>query len=135
MRCESTAALENRSRLRVWGADAARLVPPIRSCDNGFVANRVPHMKRASFLVAAGFAAVLAVPAAGLAQAPATSTQTAPVTGMKPDRTTAPSGVREKMRSKEAVLRMKRADCRAKAKAEEVSLFKRPAYVKRCMKS
>jgi hypothetical protein len=92
-------------------------------------------MTRASFLVAASLAAVLAGPAAGLAQAPATSTQTAPVTGMKPDRTTAPSGVREKMRSKEAVLRMKRADCRAKAKAEKVSLFKRPAYVKRCMKS
>ena len=92
-------------------------------------------MTRASFLVAASLAAVLAGPAAGLAQAPATSTQTAPVTGMKPDRTTAPSGVREKMRSKEAVLRTKRADCRAKAKAEKVSLFKRPAYVKRCMKS
>ena len=135
MRCESTAALENRSRLKVWDADAARLVPPVRSCDNAFVANRVSHMKRASFLVAASLAAVLAVPAAGLAQAPAPSTQTAPVTGMKPDRTTAPKGVREKMQAREAVLRVKRADCRATAKAEKVSLFKRPAYVKRCMKS
>ena len=134
MRYGFTAASENRLRLRAWDADAAPLAPPGRSCDNVFVANRVSPMKRASFLVAAGLAAVLAVPAA-LAQAPATSTQTAPVTGMKPDRTTAPRGVREKMQLRETVLRAKRADCRAKAKAEKVSLFKRPGYVKRCMKS
>ena len=89
-------------------------------------------MKRASFLVAASLAAVLAGPAAGLAQAPASSTQTAPVTGMKPDRTTAPTGLREKMNSKEAVLRKQRAECRARAKAEKVPLVKRPAYVKKC---
>ena len=92
-------------------------------------------MKRASLLVAAGLAAMLAVPAAGMAQTPTTNSPTAPVTGMKPDRTTAPAGLREKMRSKEAVLRKKRAECRANARAEKVSLFKRPAYVKRCMKS
>jgi len=34
-----------------------------------------------------------------------------------------------------AQLRAKRAECRANAKAEKVPLFKRPAYVKRCVKS
>ena len=92
-------------------------------------------MKRASLLVAAGLAAMLAVPAAVMAQTPTTNSPTAPVTGMKPDRTTAPAGLREKMRSKEAVLRKKRAECRANARAEKVPLFKRPAYVKKCMKS
>ena len=96
-------------------------------------------MKRASLLVAAGLAAglaaMLALPAAGLAQAPTSNSATAPVTGMKPDRTTAPKGVREKMQSREAALRAKRAECRASARAEKVVLFKRPAYVKRCMKS
>jgi hypothetical protein len=89
-------------------------------------------MKRASLLVAAGVAAMLAVPAAGLAQTPTNNSATAPVTGMKPDRTTAPGGLREKMMSKEAALRAKRAECRANARAEKVPLFKRPAYVKRC---
>ena len=92
-------------------------------------------MKRASLLVAAGLAAMLAVPVAVMAQTPTTNSPTAPVTGMKPDRTTAPAGLREKMRSKEATLRKKRAECRANARAEKVPLFKRPAYVKRCMKS
>ena len=92
-------------------------------------------MKRASLLVVSGFAAILAVPAASLAQAPTANSPTAPVTGMKPDRTTAPKGVREKMQSREAVLRKKRAECRANARAEKVPLFKRPAYVKKCIKS
>ena len=91
-------------------------------------------MKRASILVAAGLAAMLAVPAAGLAQTPTTDSPTAPVTGMKPDRSTAPNGLREKMMSKEAVLRAKRAECRANARAEKVPLYKRPGYVKRCVK-
>jgi hypothetical protein len=93
------------------------------------------NMTRASLLVAAGLAALLAVPAVGMAQTPTTNSPTAPVTGMKPDRTTAPAGLREKMRSKEAVLREKRAECRANARAEKVPLFKRPAYVKGCVKS
>ena len=91
-------------------------------------------MKRASLLVAAGLAAMLAVPTVGLAQTPTTNSPTAPVTGMKPDRTTAPTGLREKMLSKEAVLRKKRAECRANARAEKVPLFKRPAYVKSCVR-
>jgi len=40
---------------------------------------------------------------------------------------------RRAMQEKEAVQRKKRAECRAKAKAEKVSLIKRPAYVKTCM--
>jgi len=92
-------------------------------------------MKRASFLAAAVLAALLAVPSAGLVQAPTSNSATAPVTGMKPDRTTAPKGVREKMQSREAVLRKKRAECRANARAEKVPLLKRPAYVRNCVKS
>ena len=89
-------------------------------------------MKRVSFLVAAGLTGLIAFSAVSLAQTPATSSQPAPVTGMKPDRTTAPLGLREKMQSKEAVLRKKRAECRARAKAEKVPLMKRPAYLKKC---
>ncbi len=89
-------------------------------------------MKRASFLVVASLAGVFAVPVLGWSQVPTTRTETAPVTGMKPDRTTAPLGIREKMQSKEAMLRKKRAECRAKAKAEKVPLLKRPAYLKKC---
>ena len=84
-------------------------------------------MRRACFAVVASLTVMLAAPVAVLAQAP-----TAPVTGMKPDRTTAPLGVREKMQEKEAVQRKKRAECRAKAKAEKIPLVKRPAYVKKC---
>ena len=90
-------------------------------------------MKRASFLVVAGLVAMLAVPAVGLAQTPTTNSPTAPVTGMKPDRTTSPPELRVIKRAKEEKLRMKRTECRAQAKAEKVSLRKRPAYVKKCM--
>jgi hypothetical protein len=90
-------------------------------------------MKRSSYLVAASLAVVLALPAAGLAQTPTTNKPNAPVTGMKPDRTTAPTAARKAMQEKEAVKRQKRAECRAKAKAEHVKLLKRPAFVKKCM--
>jgi hypothetical protein len=89
-------------------------------------------MKRSSFLVAASLAVMLAAPAAGLAQAPTTDKPNAPVTGMKPDRTTATAANRKAMQEKEAVKRQKRAECRAKAKAEKISLVKRPAFVKKC---
>ena len=92
-------------------------------------------MKRASFLVTSGLVLALAVPAVSLAQTPTTNSPTAPVTGMKPDRTTSPPEVRVIKRAKEEQLRMKRTECRAKAKAEKVSLRKRPAYVKKCMSS
>jgi acyl-CoA hydrolase len=89
-------------------------------------------MKRSSYLIAASLTVLLAVPAAGLAQAPTTDKANAPVTGMKPDRTTAPTAARKAMQEKEAVKRQKRAECRAKAKAEHVKLLKRPAFVKKC---
>jgi hypothetical protein len=89
-------------------------------------------MKRASLFVAAGLAMVLAAPVAGLAQAPNSGNPNSAVTGMKPDRTTADPAARQAMHEKEAMLRKKRADCRAKAKAEKISLVKRPAYVKKC---
>lgn len=88
-------------------------------------------MKCASLLVAISVAMSLVVPPESLAQ-PSTI-DTAPVTGMKPDRTTAPLGFREAMQKREAVKRQRRADCRAKARAEKVQLLKRPAYVKRCV--
>ena len=90
-------------------------------------------MKYASFLVAVSVAVMLAAPSVILAQTSTTSNSTAPVTGMKPDRTTAPVGLREAMQKREAVKRQRRADCRAKAKAEKVSLMKRPAYVNNCV--
>jgi hypothetical protein len=90
-------------------------------------------MKCSSFFVVASLAVMLAVPSAGLAQAPTSDKPNAPVTGMKPDRTTATTAERKAMQEKEAVLRKKRADCRAKAKVEKVSLVKRPDYVKTCM--
>ena len=65
-------------------------------------------MKRASFLIAV-MAVMLGVPAAGSAQTSSTNSATAPVTGMKPDRTTAPVGVRQAMQKREAVKRQKRA--------------------------
>ena len=41
---------------------------------------------------------------------------------------------REKMQIERGVVkRKKRAECRAKAKAEKVALMKRPAYVKNCV--
>ena len=89
-------------------------------------------MKRSSYLVAASLAVMLAAPAASLAQAPTTDKPNAPVTGMKPDRTTATTANRKAMQEKEAVKRQKRAECRAKAKAEKISLVKRPAFVKKC---
>jgi hypothetical protein len=90
-------------------------------------------MKCTSLLVAVSMAVMLAAATAVLAQISTTNRLSAPATGMKPDRTTAPVGVREAMQKREAVKRQKRAECRAKAKAEKVSLLKRPTYVKKCL--
>jgi hypothetical protein len=92
-------------------------------------------MKRHATLVAAILAVTLVVPSIAQAQTQPPADKTAPMTGMKPDRTTADKSTRKQMQAKEAVLRKKRAECRAKAKAEKVSLLKRPAYVKKCMSS
>jgi hypothetical protein len=88
-------------------------------------------MKRASLVVVVT-AVLLGVPALGWAQTPTTNSPTAPVTGMKPDRTTAPTAVRQSMQKKEAVKRQKRADCQARATAQKVPLLKRPAFIHRC---
>jgi hypothetical protein len=88
-------------------------------------------MKRASFVVVVT-AVLLGGPALGWAQSPTTNSPTAPVTGMKPDRTTAPTALRQAMQNKEAVKRQKRADCRARATAQKVPLLKRPAFINRC---
>ena len=90
-------------------------------------------MKYASVLVAAGLAFMLAVASESVAQTSTSNSSTGPVTGMKPDRVTAPRYFREAMQKREAVKRQKRHDCRVKARAEKVSLLKRPAYVKNCV--
>src|ERR1041385_2772621 len=89
------------------------------------------EMKRTSALVLAALAAALLwLPSEGFAQT--SSRDTAPVTGTKPDRVTAPRWLREGMQKREAVKRRQRAECRAKARAEKVPLWRRPAYVKNC---
>jgi hypothetical protein len=83
-------------------------------------------------LIAISVIAASAVPVKSLAQSSATS-PTAPVTGMKPDRTTADTATRKAMREREAALRQKRADCRKQARQQKVALLKRHAFVKACM--
>ena len=90
-------------------------------------------MKCTSFLFAVSMVVMLAAPCIVFGQASNTNPSSAPVTGMKPDRTTAPVGVREAMQKREAAKLQRRAECRAKAKAEKVSLLKRPPYVKKCL--
>ncbi len=89
-------------------------------------------MKYSPLFLAFGLLAMLANPSIVSAQPSGANDTTAPVTGMKPDRTTAPLGIREAMK-KEAEKRKQRAECRARAKSEKVPLVKRPAYVKNCM--
>jgi Ni/Co efflux regulator RcnB len=86
-------------------------------------------MKCLAMLVAISVIAASAAPVKSRAQSPATS-PTAPVTGMKPDRTTADPATRKAMREKETALRQKRADCRKQARQQKVPLLKRRAFVK-----
>ena len=58
---------------------------------------RVSGNRTCSVGVAVSVAVMLAAPSVVLAQNSTTSHSTAPVTGMKPDRTTAPLGVHEAM--------------------------------------
>jgi hypothetical protein len=97
----------------------------------GGTVNPGADMTRLATLIAALLLAALVVPDIASAQAPANPN--APMTGMKPDRTTATTSTRKHMQEKEALLRKQRAECRAKAKAGKVALLKRPAYVKKCM--
>jgi hypothetical protein len=85
-------------------------------------------MKRFALVIAIGLIALSGVPTGSYAQ------QLPPVTGMKPDRTTADPATRKAMQEKEAALRAKRADCRRQARAQKLSLLKRIDFVRECMK-
>jgi hypothetical protein len=85
---------------------------------------------KCAWLIAAVALTFAVLSSHGVAQT--SPSDTAPVTGMKPDRVTGPRWLREGMAKREAVKRQRRAECRAKAKAEKVPVWKRPAYVKRC---
>ena len=93
--------------------------------------NRELDMKRIAILAGAVLVVALVVPGIAAAQAPANPN--APMTGMKPDRTTADPKRRELMRDNEAMLRKRRAECRTEARMKKISMFKRSAYVKKCM--
>jgi hypothetical protein len=89
-------------------------------------------MKCFAILIAISVIVALAAPVTSLAQSPATS-PTAPVTGIKPDRTIADPVARKAMREREAALQQKRADCRKQARQQKVPLLKRRTFVKNCM--
>ena len=89
-------------------------------------------MKCLAMIIAISVIATSAAPVNSHAQSSATS-PTTPVTGMKPDRTTADTATRKAMREKEMALRQKRADCRQQARQQKVPLLKRRAFVKGCI--
>jgi hypothetical protein len=88
-------------------------------------------MKSFAVLIALGLIAA-AAPVASRAQGQAPS-PTAPVTGMKPDRTIADAATRKAMRERRSALRQKRAACRKQARQQKIPLLKRRAFVKACM--
>jgi hypothetical protein len=75
---------------------------------------------------------VAAAPVASRAQGQGPS-PTAPVTGMKPDRTVADPATRKAIRERLTTLREKRAACRKQARQQKIPLLKRRAYVRACM--
>jgi|SRR5215510_1987654 len=86
------------------------------------------------FAILIGIAAVVASAAPGELLAQNTTTSpAAPVTGMKPDRTTADPATRKAMREKRATVGQKRADCRKQARQQNVPLLKRRAFIKDCV--
>src|SRR3954453_18342900 len=88
-------------------------------------------MKPFAVLIALGLIAA-AAPLASRAQGQAPS-PTAPVTGMKADRTIADPATRKAMRERQNALRQKRAACRKQARQQKIPLLKRRAYVRACM--
>ena len=93
-------------------------------------------MNRFAFALIGTLVIGAGLPAAGFAQTaapPPGQSGTAPVTGMKPDRTTADRPTRQAMRQKEAELRQKRAACRKKAREQRISLLKRRSFMRGCM--
>ena len=89
-------------------------------------------MKSFAVLVALGLIAAAVAPVASRAQGQAPS-PTAPVTGMKPDRTVADPATRKAIRARLNALREKRAACRKQARQQKIPLLKRRAYVRACM--
>ena len=89
-------------------------------------------MKPFAVLIALGLIAAAVAPVASRAQGQPPS-PTAPVTGMRPDRTTADAATRKAMREKENALRQKRAGCRKQARQQKIALLKRRAFVRACM--
>ena len=85
-------------------------------------------MKHFAMLIAICVIATPAIPAKTLAQAPP-----APVTGIKPDRTTAEPATRKAMRERRLAQRQKLAGCRMQARQQRISLLKRRAFIKDCM--
>jgi hypothetical protein len=55
------------------------------------------------------------------------------VTGMKPDRTTADTATRQHMQAKEATLSQRRSACRKQARAKNIPILKRHAFVNHCV--
>ena len=58
---------------------------------------------------------------------------TAPMTGMKPDRTTADPALRQRMFVKEQGLKRRRAACRRQAREQKIGLLKRRSFMRECM--
>ena len=91
-------------------------------------------MKRFALLVLATIG--VAMPSIGYGQTSAPSAATpnnTPVTGMRPDRTTASPAARQKMQQRESALRKKRAECRQQARDQKISLLKRRSFIRDCM--
>ena len=89
-----------------------------------------------SFIIQLTISMILALstPVTSFAQQSPPSSPTEPMTGMKPDRTTADTATRKSMHEKESALRQKRTDCRKQARQEKISLLKRSAFVSDCIK-
>jgi hypothetical protein len=95
------------------------------------------NMPRFLVMVMAALIIGVLVPAMGSAQtaapSPPSPNSTAPVTGMRPDRTTADPAMRQRMQRREAALRANRLACRKEARAQKISVFKRRSFVRQCM--
>jgi hypothetical protein len=89
-------------------------------------------MNPLAILITINIIAASTIPNLAYAQTPAPST-TAPMTGMKPDRTITDEESRQVMRAKQATLKYKRAECSKRAKKQKLSLLKRQSFIHDCM--
>jgi len=89
-------------------------------------------MFRFAILIATVIMTALAMPAIVHAQTAPAATEK-PMTGMKPDRTVADKAQLKAMREKEAALKKKRAECSKQAKAQNVPMTKRRAFIHECV--